>query len=261
VELTVLFRTPDPTALALLANVVHSLGYPEQALGRMHRAVAQARELSHPYTLAWVLGSAAWLHWERREKLAAQDFWKEQAALCTKHGFKALLASASLRLGFADVESGRAEDGLSKMLDALANCLTADKIHSLGWLALAEGKAGRIDQGLARIDEALKPTKKRHGYWLTFLFNLIKGQLVLMKNPNALRTAKQCFSIAIESARNQNAKSDELTAAIQMTRVLMQQGRRDQARLMLKKIYSWFTEGFDTGDLKEAKALLDALSH
>jgi predicted ATPase len=81
-----------------------------------------------------------------------------------------------------------------------------------------------------------------------------------MKSPSGLRKAKQCFSSAIEIAREQKAKSEELAVAIQLARVLVQQGHRDKARSMLKKIYNWFTEGFDTADLKEAKALLDELS-
>jgi len=81
-----------------------------------------------------------------------------------------------------------------------------------------------------------------------------------MKNVG-LRKAKQCFTTALELAREQKAKSDELRAAIPLATLLVQQGRREQAYAMLEKIYNWFTEGFDTADLKEAKALLDELSH
>jgi class 3 adenylate cyclase/tetratricopeptide (TPR) repeat protein len=157
-------QDPGPTAMALLSQVVHSLGYPEGALRRMREAVTQARNLSHPFTLAWVLGSVGALHWRRGEKLTAQEFWEEEAALCTEQGFKVLLASASLRIGFAQVEEGRAEDGLSKMHDAvesLMDSLVIDKLHGLGLLALAQGKAGQLDQGLVRIDEALMLAKKR----------------------------------------------------------------------------------------------------
>jgi predicted ATPase len=88
---------------------------------------------------------------------------------------------------------------------------------------------------------------------------LRKGELILMKSPSSLRKAKQCFNVAIKIARNQKAKSNELAASIALARLLAQQGRREQARLMLKKIYNWFTEGFDTDDLKEAKALMEQL--
>jgi predicted ATPase len=92
------------------------------------------------------------------------------------------------------------------------------------------------------------------------VLNVFKGRLLLMKNPEAIRKAKQCFSAAIRIARATDAKSDELTAIIQMARILSRRDRRDEARLMLARIYNWFTEGFDTADLKDAKALLDELS-
>jgi tetratricopeptide (TPR) repeat protein len=254
-------QDPGPSAMVQLSHVVHSLGYPQQALGRMREALAQARNLSHPFTLALVLGYAAGLHWDRGEKLAAKELWKEMAALCSDQGFKALFASASLRIGFAQVEEGRAEEGLRKMGDALTSLtdsMVIDKIDGLVFLALALGKIGRLDQGLARIDEALTLAKKTPKFG--HLPYLIKGQLLLMKNPSGLRKAKQCFSSAIEIAREQNAKSDELRATIPLARLLAQQGHRDQARSMLKKIYGWFTEGFDIADLEDAKALLDELS-
>jgi tetratricopeptide (TPR) repeat protein len=120
----------------------------------------------------------------------------------------------------------------------------ADKVRWMGLLALAEGKAGQADEGLARIDEALalaKKIKKPKDLGDLYLF---KGQLALIKNPSGFRKARQCFSSASEIAREQNAKSDELSATIQLARLLAHQGRREQARSMLKKIYNWFTEGF-----------------
>jgi class 3 adenylate cyclase/tetratricopeptide (TPR) repeat protein len=255
-------QDPGPTAMAQLSHVVHSLGYPQRALERMREAVAEARNLSHPYTLALVLGYAASLHLRRGEKLVAQELWQEEVALCSEQGFKALLASASLRLGFAQVEEGRAEDGLRKMHDALTNLtdsLVIDKPYGLAFMALALGKVGQPDQGLARIDDALTLANKTPQFGDLPLLYLTKGQLLLMKSPSGLRKVKQCFSSAIEIARAQNAKSNELSAAIPLARLLAQQGRRGQARSMLAKIYNWFTEGFDTADLKDAKALLDEL--
>jgi class 3 adenylate cyclase/tetratricopeptide (TPR) repeat protein len=256
-------QDPGPTALALLSHVVHSLGYPQRALERMREAVAQARNLSHPYTLALVLNYAASLDWTRGEKMVAQELWQEEAALCSEQGFKALLASASVRIGFAQVEEGRAEDGLRNMHDALAtlpDSLVIDKPYGLAIMALALGKVDQIDPGLTRIDEALTLANKTPHFGDLPLLYLTKGQLLLMKSPSGLRKVKQCFSSAIEIARKQSAKSNELSAAIPLARLLVQQGRRGQARSMLAKIYGWFTEGFDTADLKDAKALLDQLN-
>jgi tetratricopeptide (TPR) repeat protein len=218
--------------------------------------------LSHPYTLALVLGYAASLYWRRGDKLIAQNLWHEEAALCAEQGFKALFASASVRIGFAQVEEGSIDHGLIKMhgaLTTLAECLLIDKPCALVFLALALSKVGQLDESLARIDEALTLAKMAPKFGDLPLLYLIKGQLLSMKSPSGLRKAKQVYSMAIEISREQKAKSDELSATIQLARGLAQQGRRVQARSMLKRIYDWFTEGFDTADLKDAKALLDQL--
>jgi len=256
-------QDPGPTALALLSQVVHSLGYPEQAWERMRQAVATARNLSHPFTLAWVLGSAGTLNWRRGEKLAAQRLWEETSTLCTEQGFTAQLHAASLWLGFALVEQGRGEEGIAKVHNALYGTTDAlifdDKVRGLSLLALAQGKVGQADQGLTKIDEAQALARKTKESTYESDLYLAKGQLLLMKNAAGLRKAKQCFRMAIDVARDQKAKSDELAAVVQLARLLASEGRRDQARKMLAEIYGWFTEGFDTADLKDAKALLDEL--
>jgi tetratricopeptide (TPR) repeat protein len=262
-------QDPGATAMALLSHVVYRLGYPDQALKRIRQALSLARSLSHPFTLAWVLGFAGELYWKRGEKLAARELWEEKAALSTQQGFKPALESASFWLGFALVEQGRGEDGIAKMHDVYALYSSTDilpivaKLHRLSLLALAQGKVGQADQGLARIDEALTlamKTKEPENASALYRLYLCKGQLLLMKNAGRLRQARQCFGKAIEIAREQNAKSDELAAVIQLAPLLARQGHREQARAMLANIYGWFTEGFDTADLKDAKALLDELA-
>jgi tetratricopeptide (TPR) repeat protein len=208
-------QDPGPSAMAQLAHVVHSLGYPQQAFGRMQEATAQARNLSHPFTLALVLSYAASLHWRRGETFAAQKLWQEEAALCSAQGFKALLASASLRIGFAQVDEGMADLGFNKMHEALT-CLTdsleIDKPYSLVFLARALGRAGQLDQGLARIDEALTLAKKAPKFTDLPLLYVTKGQLLLMKGASGLRKARQCFNSAMQIAREYNAKSDDASA-------------------------------------------------
>jgi class 3 adenylate cyclase/tetratricopeptide (TPR) repeat protein len=258
-------QDPGPTAMAMLSQVLYSLGFPDQALAQLEEAVALARSLSHPFTLAWVLGFAGELYWKRGENSKAQQSWNERFALSTEHGFKPLLESADFSLGFALAEQGGGTDGIAKMRELYAryssiNALPiADKVRWMGLLALAQGKAGQADEALARIDQALalaKKIKKPRDVGDLYLF---KGQILLLQNPSAFRKARQCFGSAIEIARDQDAKSEELSATIQMARLIAQQGRRQTAHAMLKKIYSWFTEGFDTASLKEAKALLDEL--
>ena len=196
--------------------------------------------------------------------MAARELWEEGATLCAQQGFKEPLARTSSWLAFALVEQGQCDEGIAKLRDALDSSSdtwsTGDRPFGLALLALAQGKAGQADQGLATIKDALALANKIKKFGPLGYFYLSRGQLLLMKNRGALRKAKQCFSTAIEIARKQNAKSDELSAAIPFARLLAQQGRREQARAMLAKIYNWFTEGFDTADLKEAKTLLDELS-
>jgi tetratricopeptide (TPR) repeat protein len=258
-------QDPGPTAMAMLSQVLYGLGYPDQALSQVDRAVARARSLSHPFTLCWVLGFAGELYWKRGEKREAQEYWKERVALSTEHGFKPLLESADFSLGLALAEQAGDGDGMATMREIYARYSSidalpiADKVRWMGLLALAECKAGQADDGLARIDHALTLAKKiKKPKDLGDLYRF-KGQLLLMKNPGGFRKAQQCFSSAIEIAREQDAKSDELSATIELARLMAQQGRRELARSRLKKIYNWFTEGFDTADLKAAKALLDDL--
>jgi hypothetical protein len=127
-------------------------------------------------------------------------------------------------------------------------------------LALALGKVGDTDQGLKKIDEALALAKRVKSFRDINLTYLFKGELLLMKNASGLIKAKQAFGTAVNIARQQKAKSDELRASIPLAKLLAEQGRRNEAHTMLAEIYNWFTEGFDTADLKEAKALLEELA-
>jgi predicted ATPase len=127
-------------------------------------------------------------------------------------------------------------------------------------LAHAHRKTGRPEEGLAEVAklQALSETRSRHGLDAE-LFQL-KGELLLMRDSGKIAEAEQCFRNAIETARRQSAKGLELPATTHLARLLARQDRRAEARAMLSEIYNWFTEGFDTADLKEAKALLDQLS-
>jgi len=162
------------------------------------------------------------------------------------------------------VDQGRGKDEIAKMHNALYSMMGAlsfaDKLRGLSLLALAQGKVGQAEQGLAKIDEALALAKKTKELDYEGALYMVKGQLLLMKDPRGLRKAKQSFRAAIKIARDQKAKSVELAAVIQLARLLALEGRREEARTMLAGIYGWFTEGFGTVDLKDAKALLDELA-
>jgi len=184
--------------------------------------------------------------------------------LSNQQAFKPMMAKASVFLGFALVDEGHGDEGIIKIYDGLYSLIEAlpmdERVHGSGFFALALGKIGRVDEGLSKIDEALGLATQAKTFGDLYLLHLIKGQIFLMKNADGLRNAKQCFSTALELARKQKAKSDELRAVIPLAKLLVRQGRSKQAASMLRKIYGWFTEGFDTADLKEAKALLQKLS-
>ena len=181
-------QDPGPTALALLSHIIHSLGYPDQALRRIEQALALARRLSHPFTLAWVLGTAGQLYWWRGDQAVAQALWQERATISAEQGFTSLLASATLWLGFSLAEQGSVEQGIAKMREATN---ISEKLLGLTLIAFALGKAGRADHGLTQIDEALVLAEKGKMSGYIADIYIMKGKLLLMKDARAFRKATE----------------------------------------------------------------------
>ena len=132
--------------------------------------------------------------------------------------------------------------------------------HALCVLAEACIEADLLDQGLGALTEAMAAADEYEIRHYEPEMHRLKGKLLLRQDHPNVAEAQNCFQRAVEVARNQSAKSLELRATMSLARLLAKQGKRDEARPMLADIYGWFTEGFDTADLKEAKALLDELS-
>jgi predicted ATPase len=157
------------------------------------------------------------------------------------------------------------EEGIGQMLAGLAanHAMGADMARSNGlmWLAEVYGDAGRFDDGLMALAEAEIVANENEDRQHEADRYRIKGELLLRQNRSRRVEAEHCFRRAIANARNQNAKILELRATVSLSRLLVQQGRRDEARKVLAEIYNWFTEGFDTADLKAAKILLDELGN
>ena len=127
-------------------------------------------------------------------------------------------------------------------------------------LASGLGRVGRPQEGLQVLEKGFASVAKTGEQIASPSLHHVKGELLLAQNPSDGAEAERCFRTAIEIARRQSARSPELRATTSLARLLNEQGRRDEARTMLAEIYGWFTEGFDTADLKDAKALLDELS-
>jgi predicted ATPase len=252
-------RDAGVNCLSYAAWTLWHLGYPDQALKRGNEALALAQALSHPFSLAFAQSFVGFLHQFRREARAAQETAESGIALSAEHGLTDQLAWATSLRGWAMAEQGRSEEGIAQIQEGLAALrATGTKLtrpRDLCLLAKACMETGRLDDGLSALTEALAAADedRRQGAEI----HRLKGELLLMQDDSNTAEAQSCFERAIEIARNQSGKSLELCATMSLVRLLAAHGRRDEARAMLADIYGWFTEGFDTADLKDAKALLD----
>jgi predicted ATPase len=271
-----------------LATVLWQLGYPKQALQRASEALSLAREIAHPPTLAGALFSSSGFYLQLREGRAAQERAEEMIACSEEQGASFMLASATIERGSALVAQGQIEEGVAQMVQAIADWQRSGggvaRLWIFSMLAEAYGKGGQVDNGLAVLAEALTFVEGTEEHYHEPELYRLKGELTLQlgtrdwglgagsSSPPAsslkpqvpsgvVKEAEECFFKAIDLAQKQQAKSLELRAAMSLARLWQQQGRTAEAWRMLSDIYGWFTEGFDTKDLQEAKALIEELSH
>ena len=239
-------------------------GLSDQAVRRSQEALALAQELAHPYSLALARHFAAFLHHRRREAPAVQAQAEALLTLATAQGFPLFVGYGTCWQGWALAMQGQGEAGLAQLRQGLAAFLAMGQelARSLCLVLLAEaaGHAGQVDEGLRLLAEALTAMEASgRGDMLAEAYRL-QGELLLRQAAPDATQAEACFQQALAIARRQQAKSWELRAAMSLSRLWQQQGKRAEARALLAPIYGWFTEGFDTADLQEAKALLDELS-
>ncbi|MGH9427056.1 MAG: hypothetical protein ACRD2L_12230, partial [Terriglobia bacterium] len=223
------------------------------------------------------------LHQLRREEKMAQARAAEAIALSSKHGLLFYLAQATIICGWTLAEQGRHLEGIEQMRQGLTAYEATDakvvRPHLLALLAEALGKAGRPAEGLVVLAEALGVSQQSGNRNYDAELYRLKGELLLMQaagrhvslaatdeevvvegQPTMVMQAESCLDEAVSIAQKQTAKSWELRAVMSLARLYRKQGRKEQARRMLEETYGWFTEGFDTADLKEAKEMLDRLS-
>jgi predicted ATPase len=265
-----------------VAVALWHLGYPDQALQGVHEALTVAQELIHSFSLAWALEYGAIVHQYRREEYLTQEWAEAAITLCTEQGLPLWLAAGIYMRGWALAEQGQGEEGIAQIRQGLsAYQATGAEIarpYQLILLTEAHRKMGQIGKGLAALAEALAVVDKTEERLYEAELYRLKGELTLQEfqvsgstlqvaslqhpapNTQAEVEAEACFHKAIEIARQQHAKSLELRAVMSLSRLWQQQGKKDEARQMLAEIYGWFTEGFDTKDLQEAKALLAELA-
>jgi predicted ATPase len=281
----------DPKVICLshAALALWRLGYPDRALASSHQAVALAQDLAHPVSLANAQFWVAWVHQFRREQTAAQEQAEAAITLATAQGFPLGVVFGTLIRGWSLVAQGQAAEGIGQIRQSLADWrATGGELHRPYFLALlaeACGSVGEIEEGLCVLDEALTIVHNTTArQWEAELYRL-KGELLLQHalgkgnmhaspmeisllaatgegnagQSSLLIEAESCFQQALDIGHRQQAKSLELRAAMSLGRLWQHRGRGTEAHQILAEIYGWFTEGFETPDLQEAKALLEAL--
>jgi predicted ATPase len=259
------------------------LGQPDQALDRIQEALELARELSEPLSLAHALLFAAILYQLRREEQLAQEHADAAFAVSSEHGLVLYQAMATVMRGWALLNEGRDEEAIEQMRRGLAALQATGtelvRPHFLGLLAEALGKNNQAEEGLRLLEEALAVAHRGGERYYEAELYRIKGDLlfrqatgrgvlraarggkaVVEHAPPVVTQAEGCFRQSVETARQQKAKSWELRAVMSMVCLYQNSGKQEEARGLLTQIYDSFTEGFNTVDLREAKALLDKSS-
>jgi predicted ATPase len=255
---------PGVGSLTMGACGVWALGYPDQAVGQNAAGLALARKLAQPLSEAWALTSAAAVHQLRGAPEATQAHAEAAAGIAEEKGFALYVGWAGVLRGWSLGEQAPSAEAIAEMRKSL------DATRAIGaalltpyWLALlasVHGRLGQVEEGLVATADALTEVARTgERFWEAELQRL-KGRLLLQADPTNPPEAEACFHRAIEIARAQKAKSWELRATTSLARLWRDQGNRDAARKLLAPVYDWFTEGFDTADLKDAKELLNELA-
>ena len=240
------------------------LGYPTAALERSRAGLGLARDLAHPGSLANALPFMSIVQQLRGEVGAIHELAESMIALSTAHGLSQWLAFGRILNAWVQAEQGRGEAATAGLRRAVAEYRAGGNDLwvpcFLALLAAAYLTNGATDEGLGTVADALASADVTGSRLWNPEFYRLKGELLFARDPAAAPDAETAFRQAIDVARGQSAKSWELRAALSLSRLWQRQGQRDEARQLLQEIYGWFTEGFDTTDLKEARALLDELS-
>jgi predicted ATPase len=239
------------------------LGYPDQGLMQSQEALALARQLGHPFSLDIALSMATTFHQLRREVRCTQESAEATISLATEQEFPLWMAMGFILRGWALAHQEQVKEGIGQIQQGLMAWRAAGsenlRPYYLALLAEAHGTMRQPEAGLAVLAEALTLTDTTGARFYKPELYRLKGELLLQQSVDNQAEAEHCFQHALDVARSQQAKSFELRTATSLARLWQQQGKRQEAHDLLAPVYGWFTEGFDTADLKDAKALLDEL--
>jgi class 3 adenylate cyclase/predicted ATPase len=253
---------PHVFSQAYLGNVLFCLGFPDQALALSDANIAEARRLAHPPSLAGGLAIGARLLSLIGDDAMLDEWVSQLLAVATEQGFPHWRTQGEIYRGWVKVRSGDAAKGMSKLRSG-STAYRAGGVelfvpHYIDLLAAACEVAAQVEEGLILLDDALQIVERTRERWFAAELNRHKGQLRLRQGHS--EAADALYRTALGIAQEQGAKLWELRASTSLARLWRAQGKRTEARELLAPIYGWFTEGFDTPDLKEAKALLEELS-
>ena len=241
-------------------------GRPSEGAKMFEETLRQARDSRHLFNLAFVLtvGGCAF-HQHRRQPELVRSYSEEAVALSTDNGFTEWVNQARLYHGWALADLGQLDQGIAEMEAAIAGfrrtlATTIWPHYADALLAHGYARMGQVGKAIRMLDDVLLAIEETGENGAKPEMLRLKGEVLLMHDKSVAADAESCFRAALEVARAQGAKWWELRTSVNLARLLRDTNRRDEAHSFLAKIYNWFTEGFDTADLKDAKALLDELT-
>jgi predicted ATPase len=253
---------PQVVSQAVLGIVLLCCGFPDQALAWSSASIAEARRMAHSPSLATVLSLGTLLLSFVGEDAPLDERAGQLVAVATEQGFPYWRAQGTIFRGWVTVKNGAIAEGISLLRSgSTAFRATGAELWTAHYIALL-GKAceiaGQVEEALSLLDDALQIAERIGERWFAAELHRHRGQLLLRQGHT--EAAEELYCKALSIAREQGAKLWELRAAVSLARLRRDEGRRAEARNLLTPVYGWFTEGFDTQDLKEAQALLDELA-
>jgi predicted ATPase len=256
---------PGVACLSYGARTLWFLGYPDQALKRSYEGLSLARTFTHSLSLAQALGMIASLHQIRRERQLTQEWAERTVEYATEQGIPYWSALAAILRSWALAKQGQWEMSIVQMRHNIGVYQATGARLGCSWflaqLAEIYGESGQAEEGLRVLAEALALIDNTGEGYYEAESHRLKGELLLRKEgTEATGAAEACFRQSLMIARRQGSKSWELRTATSLARLWHEQDKLQEARALLAPIYDWFTEGFDTADLQDARRLLDELS-
>jgi class 3 adenylate cyclase/predicted ATPase len=257
-------QEPGVACRVYAALTLWPLGYPDQALARAHDGLMLATDLGQPFSHAFALAALSMIGQLRRDGQDVYDHAEAAVTLSTEQGFPTWLAMGRCLRGWALTALGQREEGMIQLRQGLTDwrAIGTELFVPYFLTVLADGYDAlkRVDDALAALKEGWEATERTGENWWKAEVHRLKGDMLLHRSTSDVAQAADCFRQALDVARNQQAKSLELRAAISLARLWQSQDRRQEAYDLLAPVHDWFTEGFDTADLIEAKALLEGLA-